>query len=371
MLSKLNENAFGSSTFADQWAQAFAASYFQATGGSYSWCQNWWQHFQQTKNSAKALYLLKDDKDPNVIFPLMVKSFKGMKIIEFLGQSGGAFTDYVGPLCPEKDFKKQFRQLLNFLYTHPDDWDFTCLRLALTPQQYSEMITAIVDESRAQQIRWDMQIPFENVRVDFPLNFATYLASLGYKTRRNIKFCLRNCAAENVEFNILTGDAAVNNLKYLFELNSKNWTVFNNPQNRLFLTSTAKDLVQEKEQFILPQLTANGDVIATVFGFLTADTCYLHAAGVNRHFSKKVSPGITMYAHIIQSLIEKNIRVLDLGPGLQEYKLRLGGTIAPVYKLNLWHNNSPRIRKKLTELCLSFYKKIVTDRARISAKENI
>jgi CelD/BcsL family acetyltransferase involved in cellulose biosynthesis len=47
-----------------------------------------------------------------------------------------------------------------------------------------------------------------------------------------------------------------------------------------------------------------------------------------------------MYAMLTRSLIEEGCNRLDFSSGLEEYKLRLGASVEPVFRFVLWHNRS-------------------------------
>ncbi|TQV86304.1 GNAT family N-acetyltransferase [Exilibacterium tricleocarpae] len=356
MLHRADRQDSSFSYIQEDWNAQYKQSHFQGLGNTYEWCIEWWKRYGESDPN-KALYILSDD-EKTTLFPLMQNRKGRVKTIEFMAQSDGAFTDYVGPLCETTSIKKHMVKLLDFLYNHTRTWDFTSLRLALNEQAYSDLIAAIVDASRSHPINWDVTTPMQYVTVTLPNHFDDYLASLGSRTRQDIKKYLRNSAKAGMEFKLLSGQDAVDNLHNLFKLNAKNWNTFSNIKDREFLTSVAIHLIENNKRFLLPQLILDGETIATVFGYQIADCCYLHTAGINRQYSGQVSPGLTLYAYLIKEMIESGISTIDFSPGAEEYKLRLGGKVAPIYQFNFQHPDSPVIRKKINHLNASLRRKL-------------
>jgi CelD/BcsL family acetyltransferase involved in cellulose biosynthesis len=105
-----------------------------------------------------------------------------------------------------------------------------------------------------------------------------------------------------------------------------------------------------------------GTIIAAVLGYLDKRRCFLHSAGVQRSKVKSLAPGITLYAQLIRKLIETNVKVLDLSPGIEEYKLRLGGETQSIIQVVIFKNKISEIFYKSNLFIFSAMKRI---RARV------
>ena len=333
---------FCSQEFASAWKRLLALQTAYDIGNTYEWNRCWWESYREQGPWKKHWSLLVHENRGEVgaIFPLIIRSRFGIRIVEFLGQSGGFMTDYLGAIGAPDCRDGMARRLLEFLLTNADRWDLTSLALPAWGDELPRYMKNSSLADLAERIRRDTEIAGFSVAIRLPKDFDGYLSSLGRRTRADLRRYLRIAAKAGAELTIHRGSEVCDHVDVLCDLNSQNWGVFRDARGRRFVSEVSRRLASANEPALLAVFRVRGQPLGAVQGFETSDTCFLHTAGVSRCQADGMSPGMTMYAMLIQSLIERGVGRLDLSPGLEEYKLRLGGVPERIYKLQLTHRRS-------------------------------
>ena len=311
-------------------------------GNSYEWNKCWWETYKSSGVATRDLFVLADDAQGKItaIWPLFIRHRYGMKTIHWIGQADGMITDYMAPVLSEQDKGKQVFNFINYLYENTSYWDVVDLKIPQWANLLTPFIKNFVLTGKELGLQWQLNVSDNAVVVDLTADFETYLSQLGKQTKTHVRQYLRGATRNNIHLGIYKGPSLVDKLPILFELNSMNWQIFQTDIARNFLLDVAGQFARNHSSLFLACLSCDEKCIATALGFEKNDTCYIHPAGIIRKQISGISPGITMYALLIQSLIERGFKKLDLSPGLEEYKLRLGGHIEPVYQFLVWHKSS-------------------------------
>ncbi|MFC1596898.1 GNAT family N-acetyltransferase [Planctomycetota bacterium] len=333
---------FCSLEFAGEWKRLLRRQGTYDIGNTYEWNRCWWESYREEGPWKKHWFLLAHETrgEIDAIFPLVIRSRVGIRIVEFLGQSGGFMTDYLGSIGAADDRDRAVKELLDFLLANTDRWDLVSLRLLAWSNELPWYLRNMCLPQFAGKIQWKTEIPGYYVAVQLPRGFDEYLSSLGKRTRADVRRYLRIAGENGAALAVYRGDKVLEHVEVLCDLNSENWQVLKDSRGRRFMTEVSHRLVSAEEPLLLGVFHIGGQPYGAVQGFETASTCFLHTAGVVRRQIGGMSPGTTMYAMLIRSLIGRGLRTLDLSPGLEEYKLRLGGTAQPFYHLQLSHQRS-------------------------------
>lgn len=322
------------------------------SGHSYEWLSCWWKYYGESGVAKKDLFLLADEYKNGIsaIWPLFIRHRYGMNIVHWIGQLDGMTTDYSGPLVDPSNWDKSAQNFIKYLYEQNLRWDVVELRIPNWDNCFPSLVKALSLFGSELTLKWKARIADFSVAIKLPSTFNEYLRSLGKRTRGDIQQYMRRGVKNDFRFVVYEKMEAVKRLPLLFSLNSLNWSIFKNELSKEFFTHTTEQLSLGEENVFLGVLESKEKGVAVVYGFVCGDTCYLHPAGTIRATIAGVSPGITMYAFLIEHMINKGIKKLDLSPGLEEYKLRLGGTVEPIHQLNIWHSKSKIQRWRLFDL---------------------
>ena len=348
-MRRISIEEFKTFEFGGAWKWILNSSNCYDLGNTYEWNRCWWDAYFNFGVAKKEPFILSDANNLKIIaiWPFFIRHRYGMRIIHWIGQADGMTTDYMGIISAEEEKDKATRNLIKFLSENNTLWDVADLRIPSWAGLIEYLIKNLVLYGETFNLHWQTRVADHAVVVEMPGDFEKYLATLGRKTRSDIRQYLRCAAKNDVELKIYRGNEISAWLPALFELSSLNWLIFHDVETRQFMIDVVEALAAGKEDVIFAVLTHETKAIGSVLGFENSGTCYLHPAGVLRHEVAGMSPGITMYAMIVESLIDRGLKKLDLSPGLEDYKFRLGGHVEPVLQFLIWHHKSKINRWRL------------------------
>jgi CelD/BcsL family acetyltransferase involved in cellulose biosynthesis len=311
------------------------------------WNQCWWRHFGAPGSSAKELFVLADEQSGclQAVWPFFVRKRHGLRVIHWIGQTEGMITDYMTPIVATPDRERATLALLEFLAERADTWDFLDVTLPGWSSTYPSFTKTTIVHGPRMGLQWKGEIVDHSSSIMLPSTFEAFLESLGNTTRRHIRQYLRGADRAGARFEIASGCAVVRDLPELFRLNAERWAVFNGSSSRHFLTEVTERLAAAGSLF-LASMRMQDQMIATALCYRHDGTTYVHSAGVVRQSPKGFSAGTTLYTHLIRALIDKRCSRLDLSPGLEEYKLRLGASVETVLGFTLWKRSAAYRRWK-------------------------
>ena len=192
----------------------------------------------------------------------------------------------------------------------------------------------------AERFGWAYDEEHEAIcpRVELPMDFETYVASLGKKDRHELRRKLRNLhAAGEVAFESVTGAerilARFDRFLEMMRDSREDKDEFLTPEREAFF----RDLAQTfgaLEIARLGALSLDGRDVAMIFYFEDEETSYLYNSGYDPEFAH-LAVGLLSKALAIEDAIKRGKKVFDFLRGEEDYKRRLGGVPHEVLTLHL------------------------------------
>jgi len=352
MLKVIPADEFASDGFAAKWRALLERCPPHDVGQTDWWNRCWWMHYAP----GKQLFIVAEEKDGQLLalWPLCQRKRFGLRILSWVGQSDGMITDYTMPLLPEREREKGVQAFLEFLAEHQAQWDIVDLSLPGWSGLLPVMTRSAAVFGSRKQLSWHTHIIEHCTAIDLPGTFDAFLASLGSTTRSHVRQYLRAVDKLGATFEILRGPACAEGLPELIRLNRERWQVFDDERARRFLADYVAHLPQDDDATFLLRLRHGGRTLAAIVGFEAKGVCYLHSAGVTREAPPGLSPGTVMYVLFARAMIEGGLSRLDMSPGMEEYKLRLGAKVDAVYGLTLWQRTSAIERWRFANGLIAF-----------------
>jgi CelD/BcsL family acetyltransferase involved in cellulose biosynthesis len=319
----ISGNTFSQEELAQIWLRC-CSSTIHDLGQHPAWSNNW----LRTYKKAKDVDLVLVSEDTTQVYPLMLHQKHGMRRLTWLGQGTGMPTDYVGPLAAKLD-RSDVHCLLDHLYLVRDRWDYAELAIAPWQAEANALINGTLTYGH-HPIWRDFAYVGNQVAIELPSTYDLWVESLGRRTRSDVRKYRKKMAACGAEIDLLWGSASEEALSELFELNCRKWTVFANETDKSFLRNVCRSTWPVQDGLFLATLTFSGATRAAVLGYKCGTSCFLHTAGIGDGGDTGIAPGIALYAALFDELLNLGVTYVDLSPGAEEYKFRLGGKWSPL-----------------------------------------
>lgn len=180
-------------------------------------------------------------------------------------------------------------------------------------------------------------VPF--VSVELPGEWDVYLRALTRNTRSIYRRCLRHLEAEGGPRVVVeeTPQSARRRVEELIQ-NHERWSAgtdkrgwFGNDAVKRFFVSSS-ELLARQGRFFACVLELNGSPIAWNVGPAYGDTYFAHLGSFDQSVAAR-SPGMILGLELMRELISRGFRRVDLGPGTNLFKSRLGGEGNPYVRL--------------------------------------
>jgi CelD/BcsL family acetyltransferase involved in cellulose biosynthesis len=366
MLKFISTDEWQSDAFAAQWRALLERCPPHDVGQTETWNRCWWRHYSGTGSPRKELFVLAEEERGQLlsVWPLFVRKRFGLKILSWIGQVDGMITDYTMPLLPESHREKGVQGFLEFLADNASRWDVVDLSIPGWSGLFRVFARSAAVHGSRRELSWSSHIIEHCTVIDLPATFDAFLASLGSTTRSHVRQYLRAAEKVGAEFEIVRGGDCVGGMPELVRLNQERWKVFADVRAREFLTDFVGRLPVGDKSVVLARLHLHGRILAAILGFENQGVCFLHSAGVSRDASAGFSAGTAMYALLIRAMIAEGRTKIDMSPGMEEYKLRLGATVDTIFGLTLWHKSSAidRWRARQTMIAARRWTSAVTRR---------
>lgn len=357
------EDLFQTTEVEELWAKIIRKNNVNDIGQEYIWTSIWWQHFKD-KRVQKSIHVFIDDSEPeSSIWPIMLRKqflFNGLHIV---GQIDGMFTDYAIPVCNSSTiFSKELAKVLATINSSKLNWSYLKINLPDWTGFYENFKKTQKASTPGKKLLIATKIFDRYSGITLPESFEKYIDGLGKRTRADIKKYLQIFENEKFGFKLAEGEDLMEVNDSLIKMNKLRWSIFSSDQSENI--EFMKELIEAQARIsngkiIFPTLTYDGKIIASVFGYINNNRCFLHTAGVERQKINNLSPGITLYALSIKELIRMKVGILDLSPGIEEYKLRLGGKVETINQLIIFPNALQKIKYQLGASLLQKTKKIL------------
>jgi CelD/BcsL family acetyltransferase involved in cellulose biosynthesis len=284
-------------------------------GQTPEWCARW----AETYRTAYAKLLLV--REESAIYPLMIRRSAGLRVLNWIGQTGGMESDYSGAAG-------SCRQLLDALIDLPE-WDVADLQIPCWQPEGAVLLKTLL---RYEKYLWTVEVGSQSVVIDLPQTFEDWLATLGKTPRNHARRFIHLVDEGAACFEILTGADIAPALDDLIANNRQQWNVLSTDADARFLKTTVQDLENNPNLF-LARLTDGDSVPACCLGYCSAGSVFVHTAGIRREKFKEMDPGIALYSLLIREMIQRGMSRFDFCPGLEEYKFRLGGHWVPSHRI--------------------------------------
>jgi CelD/BcsL family acetyltransferase involved in cellulose biosynthesis len=284
-------------------------------GQTPEWCRRWAESY---RSSYERLVVY---RDKDAVYPFMIRRVAGLRVIMWIGQENGMASDYCGGAG-------SYTKLFDFL-RELDGWDVVRLQLPHWQGETANIVKAI---RRYEKYLWTIDVSYQSVVVDLPETFEEWLAMLGYDSRYKARTCLKRFDKGTARFEILRGADIYPAIDSLIANNAQQWDVLTREQDVAFLKNTVRDLENNKHVF-LARLCEGDTTWASALGYRSGSRVFLHTAGVRRERFQGMTPGVTLYALLIQELIKDNMQHVDFCLGLDKYKFHLGGQWVPGHSI--------------------------------------
>jgi hypothetical protein len=335
VIRRIGKEEFLSQEFRKAWEELADNASFYDSGLSYTWVSTWWNFFSGYGLGKKDLFVLAFGNGGRIegIAPMMRRRMFRLRILELIGQSGGATTDYTGFVIREGSSGAFFTALYGYLLENRKEWDILSVVVPEEPDLFSDQVREIVALHLKKQLRYRVSFRDNYSRIGLPSTFEEYVQGLGRRTRTDLRQYLRIADSPEVKFEILQGEAMKSGFGDLVSLNRGNWGYFNEDAIRKFYEAEVEGTGPGDAHPFLARLTAGNEPVAMVQGFIHRSRCFLHTSGVKRQTVMGIAPGLTLYGFLIRELIGRGCRSVDLSPGLEEYKLRMGIRIHPLMQV--------------------------------------
>ncbi len=355
MLRIVTPDEMRSDAFVAQWQALLQHCPPYDIGQTELWNRCWWRHYAAGGRSGRELFVVVDEEGAKLraLWPLFVRRRFGLKVLSWIGQTGGMITDYTLPLLPAGQRDEGVRKFLDFLADNAERWDIVDLSIPGWSGLLGAFTKVATVHGSRRHFSWSSHIVEHCTAIELPGTFDTFLASLGATTRSHVRQYLRAADKAGASLEIVRGSDCGAALPELLRLNRERWEVFAEVRAREFLTDYAACLGSGDDEVFIASLRCQDRVVATILGFENQGVCYLHSAGVARDASVGFSPGTTMYAMMFKILIAKGLRRVDMSPGMEEYKLRLGAAVECVYGMTLWRRSLAADRWRLGQAIIS------------------
>lgn len=339
MLRLILADELRSSAFAERWQALLRRCPPYDIGQTELWNRCWWRHYGEDGSAGKELFVIADEDQGQLLslWPLFVRRRFGLKVLSWIGQVDGMITDYTLPLLPVKQRDEAARKFLQFIGDNTSRWDIADLSLPGWSGLLGVVTKAAAIHGARRKLAWGSHVIEQCTAINLPGTFDDFLATLGSTTRSHVRQYLRAADKVGATLEIVRGDGCGAALADLLRLNRERWEVFADDRARAFLADYLACLTPGDDDVFIASLRCQGLVLATILGFENQNVCYLHSAGVARDSSVGFSPGTAMYALLIRNLIEQGRVRVDMSPGMEEYKLRLGAEVDCVFGVTLWH----------------------------------
>jgi CelD/BcsL family acetyltransferase involved in cellulose biosynthesis len=327
--------------YADDWARLADGMPFR----SWTWLRHWWRNYgpraeaDALRTRLAVIVVFDDANSPMGIAPWYVdRSALHGWVLRPLG-SGEVCSDYLGLLCHPAAEETVVGALADYLVANAASDSLDALRwdlLELGGVDAKDRTTAKLVESLALSGCTVHSRPGMNCwRLDLPLDWPTYVTSLGKNLRRDIRRLERELLDNNrvVLHSVARLDELTRAMDILVELHQR---------RRKMLGETgcfASDRFLGFYRDVVPELLRHGQLqfhwleldgrpVAAEYQLVGHGTLYAYQAGVDPELLSH-QPGKLINVAILRQAIERGFRAFDFLRGDEPYKARFGAKPRP------------------------------------------
>lgn len=276
---------------------------------TYEWQSLWWKHFGR---GTPMFFTAWEGNDLVGLYPL-VQTGGLWRVVRPMGVGP---SDYLAPLSRTGFELALAEEFVDFL-AHDKSFDLVDLHQvretsALSAVANSQLRgSAILEQARCLQIA-------------LPDRFESYLATLGKSLRYDIRQSRRG-DRRGVALNDCNDENVLGGINAFFDLHQRRWRARGLPgaffkRSMAFHREWAVEAAR-KGWLRLSLLINHGQPIGAIYGMILGESTYYYQAGFDPDH-RKLGPGTTLIAHLIDRAIQDGCTHFDLMRGDEPYKNR-------------------------------------------------
>ena len=325
--------------YADDWERLAVGMPFR----SWTWLSHWWRYYGP--GNRLAVLGVFDDADLLIgIAPwyLTCSPLHG-RVLRMLG-SGEVCSDYLSVLCHPAAEAAIAEALADYLVGAVDDgpeglrWDLLELNgVDAEDRPVTHLVNALADSGCTVHSR-----PGLNCwRLELPVDWDTYVATLGKTMRRDLRRLERDLLNTNraVFHSVTKLDELPQAMAILIELHQRRWSLlgekgcFESVRFLGFYNDVVPELFRRGQTHI-HWLELDGRPVAAEYQLAGNGAVYAYQAGMDPASSEQ-QPGKLINLTILRQAIEQGYRAFDFLRGDEPYKSRFGARPRPSVQLRV------------------------------------
>lgn len=326
-------NFDGLTPFADDWERLASGSPFR----SWTWLSNWWRHYGPG-NRLAVLGVFDDSNTLAGIAPwYLERSTLHGRVLRMLG-SGEVCSDYLSVLCRPGSDEAIVETLAEYLVAAVDDgpeplrWDL--LELDGVDAE-DRPVAHLVDALAALGCTVHRRPGLNCWRLDLPVDWNSYVATLGKTMRRDLRRMQRDLLNTNraVFHSVAQLDELPQAMAFLTELHQRRWNLlgekgcFASDRFLGFYNDVVPELFRRGQAHI-HWLELDGRPVATEYQLVGNGTVYAYQAGMDPDAIEQ-QPGKLINLCILREAINQGYLAFDFLRGDESYKARFGARPRP------------------------------------------
>lgn len=295
---------------------------------TWEWLSIWWKHFRRDK---RLLVLLAEDNGKILgIAPLMfsVHAMFGLRMgkIEFIGTPASDYSNFILVEKGEEVLNMFIDYLVNNL---TEKWDYIELREIPETAESLIYLNGISGKSKLVQRRV-LRAPRTNECPYLPLpkSFDVFLSRLNSKFRRDLRRYQRRLQEKfKVNFEDFSKtESYKEGMEIMFDLHQRRWrgkghrSIFCDQKVHDFHLDVARSF-SERGWLSLSSLLADGEAVASLYGFRYRSKLYAYISGMNPAYHR-YGVGNLLLRQVLENCIEEELTEFDFLRGNEPYKYR-------------------------------------------------
>ena len=295
------------------------------------WNRLWWEEF----GADKELIVLTVRRGSEVvgIVPLYRKSEGGRAILRFNG--GIDLTDYLGPICSIEDRNEVAAALVDWLSNTDTVWDEFDAHNMPVPFGFAE---SLVDHADRRGLEFRLDQEDTSAVLLLPEDWNGYLARLRSKERHELKRKRRRIEREHPDASLRTAteetlDVDLKTFVGMHRGAEGHKGHFMRPEIAGFFERVAHAF--SPLGWLRVDFLEVGDrAVASTFSFEVDGRLYLYNSAYEPD-AARLSPGLVLVSLLLESAIERGLRVFDFLRGPERYKYQLGAEPVPLNNVRI------------------------------------
>lgn len=332
---------------------------------TWEWLFTWWKWYGH--NGKLLILLLRDEAGIlRGLAPLMIRSAYGaFRKVLLVGSESKVCSEFLD-IIAEKGWERDVAStVVRYLLKSRSHWD-VCFLSSIRDD--SPFLTALQLLPEARRFRAIRKTGYEAPYIALPSSWDKFLASLGSKTRLNVRVKRRKLEkAFHVEFvpwsELFDRRQAIEVMRTLQKKSISRKGIPGVFEDEKFsgFHSDIVDILHEKGWLSVVFLLCDGRPVAFWYAYLYGGTCYAYQTGFDLDYSS-YSVGGVVHTFVLEDSIGRGIHTFEYLRGGQQYKYHFTTTGRQMLEVSLFTDcwtsmllqllvtSGRRIRRRITEL---------------------